>query len=328
MRSPKVLKGWNWLNRYRKLRRFKKDNKVDVSISFLEGADYLNVLSRTKREKVILSIRGSKLEDREISGLSGTIRKNLLIPKLYKRADLIVTVSHGIKDEMIGMGIPPEKVIVIPNGYDFRLIDSLASKELPSIFSFLKSRTILLNVGRLHPQKNQIGLLKVFRRILDSMPKLQLVLVGDGPYRVKIKAACNLLGLTIWENEKDSEESQVILAGYQENVFPFYRISKLFVLSSEWEGFPNALAEAMICKTPVIASDCETGPREILNENGSHGVLLDPLGFDPDDAKITLWKSSILEMIDNATSAPTKGARERMQEFEIEKIKSMWEAVV
>jgi hypothetical protein len=78
-----------WRYRLKRVKQIKKENDIDVSISFLEGPDYVNVLTKGK-EKVVLSIRGSKIHDKQIAGLMGKVRIKALIPGLYRRADEIM----------------------------------------------------------------------------------------------------------------------------------------------------------------------------------------------------------------------------------------------
>src|SRR5690606_15000556 len=96
-----------WRYRIQQVRRLKQEKKIDISISFLEGPDYVNVLTKGK-EKVVLSIRGSKMHDKVIAGAMGTARKKVLIPWLYKKADEIICVTNALKTELADhFGIRP-----------------------------------------------------------------------------------------------------------------------------------------------------------------------------------------------------------------------------
>src|SRR5688572_28293672 len=91
-----------FLKRVWSLRQIKKKYNIDFSISHLEGADYINLLSRRK-EKVFCWLHGSKVFDKEIEGIVGKIRKAILIPLTYRSVDKIVTVSEGIRQELINI---------------------------------------------------------------------------------------------------------------------------------------------------------------------------------------------------------------------------------
>jgi len=97
--SGALSKAHNFLRRIIALKKIKREHKIDVTISFLEGADYVNILSKNK-ETLILSIRGSKLNDPNIKGFLGWVRIKVLIPVLYKFADHIVVVTKDIKKEI------------------------------------------------------------------------------------------------------------------------------------------------------------------------------------------------------------------------------------
>jgi glycosyltransferase involved in cell wall biosynthesis len=113
---------------------------------------------------------------------------------------------------------------------------------------------IIVNVGRLTEQKNQRELIAAVSELKKDNVNCRLVIIGEGElrdYLLNLAAALKV--------EKD-----VLLLGFQENPFKYVARSAVFVLSSLFEGFPNALAEAMAAGCPVVASDCITGPREIL----------------------------------------------------------------
>ncbi|MEO8498454.1 MAG: glycosyltransferase, partial [Planctomycetota bacterium] len=94
--------------------------------------------------------------------------------------------------------------------------------------------------------------------------RVRLWLVGNGPLEQELRAFVKDHGL----------EAHVCFAGYQPNPLPFVKHAQLFCLPSLYEGMPNALIEAMVCGTPVIASDCPSGPREILGDDNKLGCLV------------------------------------------------------
>ena len=317
--------------RYQKLRKLKSRLRIAVSISFLEGADYLNILSR-RQEKVIVSIRGSKTHDGQISGWLGTLRKKILIPQLYRRADTVVTVSRGLEREMQSdYQIESSKVITIPNFYDTVQICQYAKQELLVSNTCLFNKPVLIHSGRFHPQKEHLKLLKIFQRVRQQID-CRLLLLGDGELKTDIISRAKYLGLVISE---DSKPADVCVLGYQQNPFQFIARASLFVFTSSWEGFPNALAEAMICGTPVISTDCPTGPRELLApetdiayqttepEETPYGWLMPML---KDQAAIDQWVQMIVRQLEQLEVVKSKAiaAQQRMEEFSQEKIAQQW----
>ena len=121
---------------------------------------------------------------------------------------------------------------------------------------------MVLGIGRLTRQKGFDVLLSAFAR-LRQHHSARLVILGDGPDRRDLLSQASHHGI----------RDDVAFLGFVPNPYPHLARSALFVLSSRWEGSPNVLTEAMALGTPVVATDCESGPREIL-EGGRHGPLV------------------------------------------------------
>ncbi|MCG8345898.1 MAG: glycosyltransferase [Chlorobiales bacterium] len=124
---------------------------------------------------------------------------------------------------------------------------------------------VILGVGRLVQQKDFPLLIRAFSR-LRKRREARLMILGEGPLRPELEALVETLDL-----KKD-----ISLPGFIANPYAYMRCSALFILSSRWEGFGNVLVEAMACGTPVVSTDCPSGPSEIL-ENGKWGRLV-PVG--------------------------------------------------
>ena len=261
-------KAFRFLQRVTKVTRLKRTLGIDVCISFLEGADYVNIISRQK-EKVVISIRGSKENDKEIKGLLGAFRKRILMPWLYKKADAVVCVSEGIKHEVEQMlKLHPGKARVIHNFYDVDAIRFLAGESLPDFAEELFKQSCIITSGRLHPQKNHVGLIHSVACLRKLGNKSKLVILGAGELKPLLIKTCAALNLSVCslKNEVLDLTADVFFLGYQKNPWLFMGRARAFVLSSLWEGFPNALAEAMCLGLPVISTDCPHGPAEILSE--------------------------------------------------------------
>lgn len=301
----------NFFLRVIRLKRIKKRLNIAVSISHLEGADYINLLSK-KSEKVICWIHGSKFHDANINGWIGFIRKKFLMPYLYSRADRIITVSKGISEEL-SYTIPALKnrIETIYNGFDMEDILSLSYEPIDQAFqSLFEHKKVIITHCRLSRQKNLEALLGIFSK-LDSRKHTRLLIVGDGELRDALLNRCKESGLTVWSvwyEEPIDLSREVFFLGQRSNPFNFLRHSSLYVMTSGWEGFPLALCEAMICGLPVIASDCFTGPREIIAPeiklpqpiqspfSTSFGVLM-PLAELSKVTSLEIWRFQIDKLL-------------------------------
>jgi glycosyltransferase involved in cell wall biosynthesis len=259
-----------FVERIRKLRQLKNNLKIDLSISHLEGADYVNIISR-RSDKVILWIHGSKAYDANISGIIGWLRKSFLMPLLYRRAERIVTVSKGIQQEL-SKSYPglDSKVVTIYNGFDLDKILSLQQEPLESEFQPLFGKYfVIVTHCRLARQKNLSAFIQIAFR-LREIAEIKWLIIGDGELRNELLLQCNHLGISVYngfENQELNFDSQVYFIGYKSNPYPFLLKSKLFLMTSSWEGLPLSLCEAMACALPVVATDCPSGPKEILSED-------------------------------------------------------------
>lgn len=333
----------NFGRRITRLRKLKAESKAAVCISHLEGADYVNLLSKGS-EKVILCVHGSKLHDANISGAMGWLRKKVLMPALYNRADRIVTVSRDIMPELIvGFGVNPEKLLTINNFFEVAAIEAKSQEQLSvAEAAVYAAGPVLVTSGRLTAQKNQAPLLTIFAAVLRQCP-VKLVFVGDGELRDELVDTARGLGLrvyTVWEAAALTPDFEVYFLGLQQNPFKYLRSATAFVFPSAWEGFPMALGEAMICGLPVVSTDCPTGPREMLApatdtpaaalryaERGAYGLLLPMLN---NTATLTddqvVWANALVQLLADAAERERLGhlAKQRMQDFTRERIFGQW----
>lgn len=263
--SP-LAKLQNFYQRVERLRALKRELNCDVAVSHLEGADYVNLLSKG-REKVILLVHGSKVHDGEIKGALGWLRKRLLMPWLYQRADKVVTVSRDIMPELTAaFGVPASKLMAINNSFDVEQVRARSYEPLAAdIQEVYDVAPVLVTSGRLATQKNQAPLLAIFAELLKRQPA-KLLFIGDGELRTDLVQKAQELGLRVYQPEQGSmtPDADVYFLGLQSNPFKYIRQAQVFVFPSAWEGFPMALGEAMACGVACVTTDCPTGPREML----------------------------------------------------------------
>lgn len=307
-----LTKAFNFLLRVYRLRRLKRVHRVDVCISHLEGADYVNVLSRI-HDATILCVHGTKLHDGNIKGVLGWIRLKMMLPFLYKKSSHVVCVSDGIKKELtLQLGLPGDKVSVIYNSFDINAIRKSSMEPLPNGYlQLMVNHEVIVTSGRLAPEKNQQILVRLMPQLIQSRPNIKLVILGAGVLGRPLAEEARHMGLRVQEGQGSLQtDNHVFLPGYFQNPFPFLRSARLFALPSLWEGFPLALCEALICGVPVIAHDCPTGPREILAPDFdmemklTHvlrtecGVLI-PYSKKQDLDTLAHWRDEILKLLDD-----------------------------
>ena len=182
----------------------------------------------------------------------------------YPRARRVIAVSHGVKRSLVtNAGVRPEHIEVV---YNPVINPSLmtANRARPAALP-LDGRTNVVAMGRLTRQKNFPNLLHAFAVFLTRR-RARLVILGEGPDRHALQALVKELGL----------EDDVVLPGFVPNAYDFLCHADLFVLSSDWEGLPTVLIEALALGARVVATDCPSGPREILAD-GAYGSLV-PVG--------------------------------------------------
>lgn len=254
----------NTIKRIYKVYKIKKKYKIDMTISFLDNPNIINILSRYK-DKVIISIRNQK--SKELQGKKIFLSK-FLTKKLYNKADKIVALSEGVKEDLFqNFNINSEKLEVIYNPLDINFINSLKNEEIDEKYKdiFNGKNYNIITSGRLNYQKGQWYLLRAFKKVTEEISNINLIILGEGELEDKLKLMVRDLNI----------QDRVYFIGFQSNPFKFINKCDLFILTSLFEGFGNVITEAMACGTVVIASDCKSGPKEILNPSNNKAEIKD-----------------------------------------------------
>lgn len=197
--------------------------------------------------------------------------------KLYNK---VVSICDDMSKQItIQANIPNSQIETIFNPLNIDLIKTKG--EEATIDKEFIQHDYLIQVSRLDKIKKHEDLIKIYHKLVNKGIKEKLYIIGNGPEYHNLKNLISNLGL----------QSKCILLGEITNPYPYIKNAKLFLHTSEREGLPTVLLESLILKTPVIAMNCPTGPREILN-NGKCGILV-PLG------KIDDFVNKTFELLNN-----------------------------
>ncbi len=244
-------------------------NKPDIVLATRADSCPFVVLAKIfSKVKTAIVLREANTLSSDLSKYRGGKRLllSLFIKTLYPLADMIVGVSEGVKEDL-------KKFLKIKGGKLCTIYSPIVTEELfinaskPCDHPWLQNKDIpvILSVGRLAFQKRFDLLIKAFA-IVRQQRNARLLILGEGEERLQLESLAADLKL----------REDINLAGFEPNPFKYMSRANLFVLSSDWEGLPGALVQALACGCPVISTDCPSGPREIL-KNGRLGRLI-PMG--------------------------------------------------
>lgn len=237
----------------------------DTVLSFMERANFVNVLAaRRSGHRAVICERTRP--SGEFSGLRGALMRPL-IKRLYPQAETIVANSQGVKRDLAdSFSVPAEKIKVIHNGCDTAGISAKAAEPLPAEYTEVFKRPVIITSGRLTAAKGQWHLLRLFKMVKAAHKDSALVLMGEGELKNYLTALSLALGFKTFSGPGvPPPDADVYFPGFRENPYRFLSRARLFVFTSLWEGFPNALLEAMAAGVAALSSDCASGPREILS---------------------------------------------------------------
>ena len=238
----------NNFKRIRRLRWAIRDSHPEVVISFIDQMNVLTLLACSGLNiDVVISERINPTRH-DIGRIWSMMRR-----LTYPRCKTLVVQSERIRKH-IGTAFGARSIAVIPNAVE-------KMEPFPAERESAEKR--ILAMGRLVPQKGFDLLIESFSRLAEKFPDWSLTILGEGPERRKLEELIQQKHLA----------DRILLSGWLNNPQDTLKQSDLFVLSSRFEGFPNALLEAMACGLPVISFDCDSGPADIIRD-GVDGILV------------------------------------------------------
>lgn len=233
----------------------------------VSSLDNINIASVAKRmagveTRVIINVQNHVSTDlASYKGFKAWLKPRML-RFMYRRAEAVVCVSHGVADDLVEQGLSRSLVGVIHNPVMNANIDALAAEPVDHPFFKPGMPPVLIGVGRLTLQKDYPNMLQAFATVRKRGHDVNLVILGIGELKQQIEMQIDDLELN----------DHVSLAGFAANPYAYISKARMFVMSSQWEGLPTVLMEALACGTPVVSTDCPSGPYEILDK-GAFGEL-------------------------------------------------------
>ncbi|SFU67166.1 glycosyltransferase [Butyrivibrio sp. INlla21] len=240
----------NVIKRVKKTKKIKKELGIDISYSFGSSANYVNVLSRGK-EKVLTGLR-----------CQTDMERSDQIKLFCSRSDQVLSCSKEIVRQLL-KDYNYDKSTYIYNPLDTDDICEKGSEPVEDFPFKGEDLKVISTMGRNDYIKGIWHLVKAFSLVHEKCPNARLVIAGAGNWS-SYKELANELNI----------ENEVAFTGMKKNPFPYVAASDVYVCSSNHEGFPNAVLEAMALKKPVVSADCKTGPREILLSSEQYEDLI------------------------------------------------------
>ena len=236
-------------DRAKAISQYCKENKIDTCISFMEAANFANILSKYfwNKAKIIISVHQNP-------NIYWKLYK-FLIKKLYNKANITISITKLMKETLKNnFNLKNVKTI-----YNFLDINSILKKQNEIIeetynYIFDWDWFIFSTIWRLTEPKWQRYLIRSFKKVTEKYPNSKLIIIWEWELRSNLEKLIKDLKL----------ENNVFLLWLQKNPIKFVKKSNCFVFSSLWEWFWIVLIEALTCNIPIISTDCQTWPREIL----------------------------------------------------------------
>jgi len=210
-------------------------------------------LGRIFKVPVVLSARGSDVHE---FPRYPTIRP--MIRRALRSADAIISVCAALRERMVELGAEADQITVIPNGVDVQVFPLMERSEARSVLGLPQDEKIILSVGSLIELKGHQVTIDAMQRVLESVPRAKLYIIGTGPYRSVLEAKIRERGLT----------ERVVLVGGRPNreLYLWYNAADCSCLASSREGWANVIVESLACGTPVVATNVWGAPEIITSD--------------------------------------------------------------
>ncbi|MDZ4875427.1 MAG: D-inositol-3-phosphate glycosyltransferase [Chroococcidiopsis cubana SAG 39.79] len=237
-------------------------------VAMLCGQEDANIVALWAKQLMKVSTQMVAIVHNHLSrdAQTSTLLKRQLTPHLvrwfYPWADKIVAVSQGVAEDLVDIGLPKDKIKAIYNPVVTPELHVRAREKISHPWFAPDQPPVIMGAGRLENQKDFSTLIRAVAKLQQQRP-VRLMILGEGTKRPELEALIGELGLT----------DSVAMPGFVSNPYAYMARASVFVLSSIWEGFGNVLVEAIAVGTPVVSTDCKSGPAEIL-ENGKYGKLV------------------------------------------------------
>jgi glycosyltransferase involved in cell wall biosynthesis len=240
-----------------------------------------------------------------------SIFRSAIIRFLYPRAYIVISPSEAIAQDLISRGNRSDKLAVIQNPVDLTMVRELACAALDHPW-YRADEDVIIAIGRLGSEKGFHYLVRAIALLRKEEVACKLLILGEGQERKTLEELIARLGL----------QECVELAGFQQNPYKYLIRSRIFVLSSLYEGFPNVLLEALALGIPSVATRCLTGPEEIISD-GVNGILVPPA----DERMLADAVRRLLQDEDLRGRLGEEG-KKRAEDFGVEKIVRRFEGLI
>ena len=294
-----------------KYARLVKKLELTHSLSFLTRPSFINVLSRfftSYKFKVITNERAFPTLQYSYKGFQSWFNKKM-IKSLYKKSEAVISNSNGNANDLISnFKVTSDKMYVIHNPIDLDKISDINPKE--DFFDATKFN--IITIGRLDIGKNHKMIINAINKLNNT--NIHLYIIGSGPMQSELEDLVEKLNL----------KNQVFLLGYQANPYGYLKSANLFAFGSNHEGFPNVLLEAMACNIPIISTNCQSGPSEILKlqNDKSDDIMITDYGILTPVKNDEAMAKGISHFLDNKsfTEKCKINGLKRIKDFDKEKI--------
>lgn len=291
-----------------RLHRLIKNIQPQVIVSFLEYANLVALIAaKVMPSRIPLIISEQTFLSLALQQDRIKSTKRLFYRMFYPKADVIITLSKGVKKDLIrSFCISPDKIKTIYNPLDLERVSQLVKEAINTPDT--NNLPMLIAIGRLTAPKGYPYLLRAFKKVRDNL-SVKLLILGQGKEEENLKRLTKELKIA----------DDVVFMGFQTNPYKYLAKASVFVLSSLYEGLGNVILEAMACGIPVVSTRCPCGPGEIITD-GVNGLLVPP-------ADETALAEAILRLLrdESLRKRLTEAGRRRVEDFRVEKIIAQYE---